>query len=306
MTAPASVGRRLRFAIETGAAATLLGLARTLPRGALYALGRSVGSLAYRFDRRHTRVALDNLTTAFGASLTERDRRRIARACWRHYGLITVDAAAFPRLRPQDVGTHVRYENVEAVRSAYDEGRGVLVISGHFGHWELVAYMQGFLGMPMLMITKPMQNPRLERALARVREGSGNEVVAKENAMRAVVKALARGMGVAVMIDQDARGTGIFVPFFGRPASTIPTVGAMHLRTGAAVVAVCAYPEPDDGWRLVYERLTFPGLTGDRDADVRRITEETTAWLEGKIRQRPELWMWMHRRWKTKPPEGAR
>jgi Kdo2-lipid IVA lauroyltransferase/acyltransferase len=148
-----------------------------------------------------------------------------------------------------------------------------------------------------------MENPRLERALAGVRRGSGNEIVAKDNAMRSAVKALARGIGVAVMIDQDARQAGIFVPFFGRPASTIPTVGMMHLRTGAAVVGVCAYPEPDGGWRIVYERFTFPNLTGDRDTDVRRITAETTAWLEGKIRERPELWMWMHRRWKTKAPE---
>jgi KDO2-lipid IV(A) lauroyltransferase len=293
----------MRFAVETAAAASLLALARSLPERALAGLGRAMGSLAFRLDRKHTRVAEENLKIAFGDTLTDDDRRRIVRDCWRHYGRITADGAAFPRRRREEIGTRIRYENLEAVKTAYAEGRGVLVISGHFGHWELVAYMQGFLGLPMLMITKPMENPRLERALAGVRQGSGNEVVAKENAMRSVVKALARGIGVAVMIDQDARRAGIFVPFFGRPSSTIPTVGMMHLRTGAAVVAVCAYPEADGGWRIVYERLTFPGLTGDRDADVRRITADTTAWLEQKIRERPELWMWMHRRWKTKPPE---
>ena len=298
-----SAGKRLRFAVESAAATTLQALARALPDRALQGLGSTMGSLAYRMDRKHTRVALENLKTAFGDALTDADRRRIARDCWRHYGRITASGAAFPRLRKEDIGTRIRYENLDAVRGAYAEGKGVLVISGHFGHWELVAYMQGFLGLPMLMITKPMENPRIERALARVRQGSGNEIVAKENAMRSVVKALARGMGIAVMIDQDARKAGVFVPFFGRPASTIPTVGMMHLRTGAAVVGVCAYPQADGGWRIVYERFTFPNLTGDRDADVRRITAETTAWLEGKVRERPELWMWMHRRWKTKAPE---
>lgn len=305
--------RRARFALETAVASTLLTLGRALPRPALSALGRAAGSLAFRADRKHTRVALENLGIAFGDALDDRNRRRIVLACWRHYGRIAADAAWFPRLEPSDIGTLVRYEGLDAAKAAYDEGRGVLVISGHFGHWELVAYMQGFLGMPMLMITRPMENPSLERALAKVRMGSGNEVVAKENAMRSVVKALARGIGVAVMIDQDARGAGIFVPFFGRPSSTIPTVGMMHVRTGAAVVGVCAYPEPDGGWRIVYERLTFPGLAGDRESDVRRITAETTAWLERKIRERPELWMWMHRRWKTSfpprtastPPSGA-
>jgi KDO2-lipid IV(A) lauroyltransferase len=108
------------------------------------------------------------------------------------------------------------------------------------------------------------------------------------------------------MIDQDARGSGIFVPFFGRPSSTIPTVGTLHLRTGAAVVATFSYPEEDGGWRINYERLTFPGLTGDRERDVLRITEETTAILEARIRERPELWLWMHRRWKTPAPAPTR
>lgn len=297
-----SLSRRLRFAAETAVAGALLALARWLPRRALAAVGSGMGSIAYRLDRKHTRVAIDNLALAFGEGLTPEDRRRIARDCWRHYGRITADAAAFPRLSAADIGTRIRYEGLDEVKAAYAEGRGVLVISGHFGHWELTAYMQGFSGLPMLMITKPMENPRLERMLACLREGSGNEIVAKANAVREVIKALARGIGVAVMIDQDARRSGIFVPFFGRPSSTIPTVGMMHLRTGAAVVATFSYPEPDGGWRIVYERLRFPDLSGDRDRDVRRITEETTALLEARIRERPELWMWMHRRWKTPPP----
>lgn len=301
MSAP-SAAKRARFAVETAIAGTLLALARWLPRPALHAVGRTMGEVAYRLDRKHTRVAIDNLESAFGNSLTAAGRRRIARECWRHYGLITADAAGFPRLRPEDIGGRVRYEGLEAVKAAYAEGRGVLVISGHFGHWELTAYMQGFLGLPMLMITKPMDNPRLEAMLAAVRRGSGNVIVAKDNAVREALKALSRGIGVAVMIDQDARRSGIFVPFFGRPSSTIPTVGMMHLRTGAAVVATFSYPDADGGWRIVYERLTFPGLSGDRDRDVRRITEETTALLEARIRERPELWMWMHRRWKTPPP----
>jgi KDO2-lipid IV(A) lauroyltransferase len=270
----------------------------------LSALGAAAGGLAFRLDRKHTRVALDNLTAAFGDALSPADRLRIARACWRHYGRITADAAAFHRLSAEDIDTRIRYEGLDALRTAHAEGKGVLLISGHFGHWELTAYMQGFLGCPLLMITKPMANHRLEAMLARLRSGSGNTIVAKSDAVRASLRALARGIGVAVMIDQDARGSGIFVPFFGKPSSTIPTVGTLHVRTGAAVVATFSYPEQDGGWRIVYERMAFPGLTGVRDTDVRRITEETTALLEARIRARPDLWLWMHRRWKT-PPPGA-
>jgi len=269
----------------------------------LLALGQATGELAYRLARKHTRVALANLKSAFGDALSPGERQRIVRACWRHYGRITADAAAFHRLSPEDIGTRIRHEGLDQLRTAHAEGKGVLLISGHFGHWELTAYMQGFLGCPLLMITKPMDNPRVERMLATLRSGSGNEVVAKVDAVRASLKALARGIGVAVMIDQDARGSGIFVPFFGRPSSTIPTVGTMHLRTGAAVVATFSFPEDDGGWRITYQRLTFPGLTGIRDEDVYRITCETTALLEARIRERPELWLWMHRRWKTPPPQ---
>ena len=300
-----SVVRRIRSAGESAVAGSLLGLARWLPRSWLLALGAATGELAYRLGRKHTRVALENLRVAFGEALSRPERRRIVRACWLHYGRITADAAAFHRLRPEDIGTRIRYEGLEALRAAHAEGKGVLLFSGHFGHWELTAYMQGFLGCPLLLITKPMDNPRVEAMLAGLRSGSGNEIVPKADAVRASLRALARGIGVAVMIDQDARGSGIFVPFFGRPSSTIPTVGTMHLRTGAAVVATFSYPEAGGNWRITYERLTFPGLTGDRERDVWRITSETTALLEARIRERPELWLWMHRRWKTPPPGDA-
>jgi len=298
------LARRARFAIETTIAGTLIGIARWLPRRTLGRLGAWAGALAFRADRKHTGVALHNLTIAFGDELTERDRRRIVRDCWRHYGRITAETAAFPKLRADDAGRHVRYEGLGELQSAYAEGKGVLLLSGHFGHWELTAYMQGFLGCPLLLITRPMENPRLEGLLASLRRGSGNVVCAKTHAVREMFQALKRGIGVAVMIDQDARDAGIFVPFFGRPSSTIPTVGTIHLRTGAAVVATFSYPGDDGVWKVVYERLTFDGLTGDRERDVHRITAETTALLERRIRERPELWLWMHRRWKTPPPRN--
>lgn len=299
-----SIGRRLRTAAETAAATVLFGLAQWLPRPVLSAIGTAAGELAYRFDRRHTKVALTNLERAYGDALSPAERRRITRACWRHYGRITADAAAFHRLGREDIGTRIRYEGLDALRDAAAEGKGVLLVLAHFGHWELTCYMQALLGYPVSGITKPLSNPKVGAMLVKLRSGSGNEVLVKEGGLRAALRALARGISVAIMIDQDARGSGIFVPFFGRPASTIPTVGTLHIRTGAAVVAAFSYPEPHGAWRIVYSRLTFPGLTGDVNQDSRRITVETTALLEARIREHPELWLWMHRRWKTPPPAG--
>lgn len=282
----------------------LFGLAKGLPRPVLSAIGTTAGELAYRLDRRHTKVALDNLERAFGDGLSPAERRRITRACWQHYGRITADAAAFPRLGPKDIGTRIRYEGLDALREASAEGKGVLLVLAHFGHWELTCYMQALLGYPVSGITKPLSNPKVGAMLVALRSGSGNEVLVKEGGIRAALRALSRGLSVAIMIDQDARGSGIFVPFFGRPSSTIPTVGTLHIRTGAAVVAAFSYPELHGAWRIAYSRLTFPGLTGDLTQDTRRITVETTALLEARIREHPELWLWMHRRWKTPPPAG--
>ena len=294
--------RRLRAAAESLAASSIIGLARWLPRPWLLAIGSSAGELAYRLDRRHTSVALSNLKLALGDALTPDERRRIVRRCWRHYGRITCDVAAFHRLSPADVGPRVHYEGLDELRAAYDAGKGVILALAHFGHWELIAYMHAFLGYTLVGIANTLENPRLEAILTGLRTGSGNVAIPKEGGVRGVLRALQAGMGVVVMIDQDARSSGIFVPFFGHMSSTIPTVGTLHLRTGAAVVAAFSYPEPDGGWRIVYKRMTFPEMTGDRERDVLRITSETTALLEAQIRERPELWLWMHRRWKTPPP----
>src|SRR5262245_8513509 len=132
MTQRRSFLRQLRSFAESALTGLFLGLARWLPRRALLALGAATGELGYRLARKHTGVALRNLELAFGGALAPAERRRITRACWHHYGRITADAAAFHRLRPDDIGTLVRYEGLDALRAAHGEGKGVLLISGHF------------------------------------------------------------------------------------------------------------------------------------------------------------------------------
>jgi len=120
--------------------------------------------------------------------------------------------------------------------------------------------------------------------------------------VREMIGALRRGLGVAVVIDQDARDSGVFVPFFGRRASTTPTLALLALRTDAAVVPVFSVPQPDGSYRIVYEAPVEVARTGDRSADVIRLTATCTAIIERWVRRHPELWLWMHRRWKTAPP----
>jgi len=294
--------KALRFAVEAAVCRTLLAASVVVPRRVMLALGSAAGTLGYLLDRRHRRIALDNVRMAFGDSLDDAAARGLVRRCWRHFGRITLDALSFKRLSADDVGSLVRYEGLEHIRAAYERGRGVILFSAHYGHWELVALMQGWLGMPLTLVTRRLDNPRLEAMVAELRCRSGNTLVHKREAVREMRRALGRGSGIAILIDQDARWGGIFVPFFGRPASTTPTLALLTLRTGAAVVPVFSVPEADGGWRVVYEAPLSIEPSGDRDGDVRRITETCTAIIESWIRRHPELWLWMHRRWKTRPP----
>ena len=291
----------LRHGLEAATFSALLALARLLPRRALLAAGDLAGRAGAALSRRRRRIALDNLRLAYGPGLDPAEARRVVSACWRHFGRIAFDTACFPRLGREAVGRLVHYEGLEHIRRAYAAGRGVLLFSAHFGHWELTALMQGFLGMPLALVTRPLDNRRLEQRLAELRGLSGNRVIHKRSAVREMLRALRERWGVAIVLDQDARRQGVFVPFFGRPASTSPTLALVALRTGAAIVPTYSIPLPDGSYRIVYEPEIALDPTGDLEADVLRITAECTRHIERWVRAHPELWLWMHRRWKTLP-----
>lgn len=293
--------RRLRFFVEALGFTLLLAVARILPRRLLIALGSWGGHLGFVLDRRRQRIGLDNLRLAFGSDLPAAEAHRILRDCWRQFGRAALETLAFPRFRTGPVSRLVDYEGLEHIRQAYASGKGVLLFSGHFGHWELTAFLQGYLGLPLSLITRPLDNPYLERMFARLRGGSGNRLIHKRRAVREMIRVLRAKGGVAIVIDQDARDSGIFVPFFGRPASTTPTLALVALRTGAVVIPTFCVPLPRGRYRIVYEPPVPVTDTDDREEDVRRLTEQCTSIIERWVRKHPACWLWMHRRWKTTP-----
>jgi KDO2-lipid IV(A) lauroyltransferase len=293
---------RLRVWTEVAVVELALAVARVLPRRGLLALGGAAGALAGRIDRRHTAVARENLRAAYGDAMTEAERERVVRACWRHFGRITFDALAFPQLDGAALDAILEVEGIDHLRDALAQGRGALVFAAHHGNWEAGAYGTARSGVPSEIIVRPMDNPILDRRLLELRRTAGNTVIPKRRAVRESLRALARGACVAILIDQDAGADAVFVPFFGRLAATTPTLALLALRTGAPILPMFTRVKPD-GTITVHVGSVVPTRpTGDRDADVLRLTAECTALVERWTRQSPEQWLWMHRRWKTRPP----
>jgi len=301
-------GSRLRAVADLAlylVARALLFLLALLPRRAGLAIGRGIGRAFAILSSRHRRVAIENLARAFGPSLPPEARGRIAGSAFAHLGMLCADAAYLPRLLRAPTERLAVYEGVEHLRAAAAEGRGVLVFSGHFGHWELIALLQPRLGVPFSMVVRPLNNRWLDGHLARLRARAGNRLIPKRDAARGVLRALREGGAVALLIDQNGRGDGgVFVDYFGVPASTTPALATFALKTGAPIVPVFSWPLADGRVKIAYGPPVTSRRTESLPEDIRTLTQACTARIEDEVRRRPELWFWMHNRWRTRPPAG--
>lgn len=288
---------RFHFAIEYAIAATLLGTLRRVP-----------GPLASRFARaavllmdlavpRLRRVAMQNLSFAFPEFEPEQ-RERIADGVFASIARLLVALARFPSLNAGNIGQWIEYEGLEHYRCAKQKGRGVLVATAHLGNWELSAFAHALLTEPMNVMVRPLDNPLLDGLVERRRTLSGNHLITKRDAARRVLKALQQNEAVGVLIDQNTSASeGVFVEFFGKLACANPGFVKLASHSGASVVPGFAlWDEP----RRRYVLRFYPEvpISGDAAADTQRIH----SFLEGIIRAYPDQWMWIHRRWKTRPP----
>lgn len=264
-------------------------------------VGRLIGDLAWVILPSRRLTAIENLGMAYPEQTSEW-RKTMARKSFRHLGRLGVEVLSFDSKRYPEAITE-GWEHLEAVTSGK---RGYFLMSGHFGNWELLGNLQAARGYPVSMITRPLDNPLLERLFSRVRATTGNRVIHKRSAVREMVKGLRAGEGIGIVIDQNFREKGAhFVPFFGIPAATTPILGAISVRMGVPIVPVFAFPLEDGSYRIRYEPPIYPpdGASGDETAIA--MTAEATRRIEDAIRACPHPWFWMHNRWKTTPPVTA-
>lgn len=269
-------------------------------RGAL-AAGAGLGDVAHALGLRR-RVAEQNLSAAFPDWSTER-RARVVRDVYRELGRVALEYPRLDRLAAAPLGEHIAaIEGREHLERAIRDGRGAILMGGHFGNFELSGACMARLH-PTSFVVRPLANPGVETRIRTLRARAGIGQI-QESAPRAVYEALRANQWVAMLADQDARRHGVFVPFFGRPASTAIGPARIALATGAPIIMGLMWREPDGRHRLEVDpplRLEDPGAP---DAAL-RLTALHVRRLEERVREHPEQWFWLHRRWKTAPVPGT-
>lgn len=287
----------MRHRLEHGAVVFVRAIVRLLPDVVVRQLGALLGLTFYALDRVHRRVADTNLATAF-PNRDRRERRALTRAMFVHFGRLLFELLKFSTLGPDGMRARIEFEGRERAESAYAQGKGVLFFTGHFGFWEIHAIGHALSLPPIGVLARALDNPHLNTLLEQVRGSTGNWVIYRQGAIRKVLRALAAGQGVAMLIDQHMHSPdAIYVDFFERPAATTSMLAALAMRTGAPVVPVFALPLAGGRYRLIYEH-PVPPPDQDSPDGVREFTQRCTDVLEMYVRRHPTLWLWMHRRWR--------
>jgi len=281
-----------------------------LPLRAGLGLATLAGRVGWRVAGETRRLILAHLEQAFPA-LAPAEREAIGRACLVHLAWLVAEVVILGS-HPERMEAYVSFvPGAEArLRQVMAEGRGLVMVSGHVGHWELLARRVALAGIPCATIAKEGSDPKLTALLHGFRGAGGAEILLRDapSTARAMIRCLKQGKLLGLLIDQDTRVQGVFVPFFGQEAWTPRAAGDLALRFKAPVAVIWSRrrgPRPGDGHELSVERVPYDASPADREAESVRITATCTAILEEAIRQRPAEWVWMHRRWKSRPPAVA-
>ncbi|HEV1287194.1 MAG TPA: lysophospholipid acyltransferase family protein [Bryobacteraceae bacterium] len=241
---------------------------------------------------RLRRIAIKNLTMAGYSNPGE-----IADGVFQSIARLLAAFARLPRLTPQNISTLIRYDGLENFQTALAKGRGVLVATAHLGNWELSAFSHAWMTAPMHIVVRPLDNPRIDTLVERYRALSGNYIIEKKDAARGILKALKAGEAVGILIDQNTTlDQGVFIDFFGKEACAGTAFAKLAHHSGAAVVPGFALWSNEEQ-RYILRFYPEIRMTGDVSADTQLIHAQ----LESVIRQYPDQWLWIHRRWKTRP-----
>ena len=292
----------MRERLEFAGVWILLKVLGTLPRSWARAVGAGVGAMAYRILGRLREVALTNLALAFPEK-PDTERQRILRRLFRNLGWLLAEFCHMPRYTPENTRGFARYEGLEHYLAARDHGKGVLILTGHLGAWELSSYYHSLMGHSMSMVIRRLDNALVDALVNRIRCLHGNRVLHKDDFARGLLGAMRQGETVGILMDTNMTPPqGEFVPFFGRLACTASGMARVALKTGATVLpGFMLWEENERKYVLHFGEPIDLVSTGNDEADAIENTARFTAVTESWIRRYPDQWLWVHRRWKTRP-----
>ena len=297
--------RPLRQKLEVLALRSLGFIARTLPFEWASALGAGVGILAFHALGRRRRIAIENITRALGPSVDGVSAHELARRTFAQIGRSFLEFLALPRLGLEGIRARVTMEGFEPLLEWVRAGKGAVVLTAHYGNWEVLGATMRSLGAPMHYLLPPQSNEGSDAYFDGIREGLGIPAVKIGFGMRGALTALRSGAFLGMLPDQDARKVGLHVPFFGRPASTHTGPARLAYRAGCPIAI--GLIERESGARFTGRLLAMLSADPEREEsqEVERLTRIINETIEAGVRKRPDHWYWLHRRWKTPPPSTS-
>jgi Kdo2-lipid IVA lauroyltransferase/acyltransferase len=295
----------MRHLLEYAPVWLLVRMAGVLPRPLARAFFITVAQIIRVVHARLRRVGLRNLEIAF-PEMKPAERRRIVGRLFTHLGRQLAEFCLFPRYTRENVGRVAVYDGFENFEAARARGKGVLFLTAHFGGWEIGSFVHSLHGNPLYIVIRPLDNPYLDRAVDDYRTLHGNRTFPKQDFARGLLEAMLAGETVGILMDQNMTPpAGVFVDFFGQPACTASGLARVALRTDAAVVpAFTIWDDQLGKYRVHFDAALALQRTGNDEADAIANTALFTKVIEEYARKYPEQWLWVHRRWKTRP-EGA-
>lgn len=288
---------KLRYRLEFAGLRLLVAVARSVSTNTAAWLGKCLGDVAFDLVRKRRKVALEHLEQTFPDN---GDIVGLARSVYRHLGATAMEHARTLGDSSGNIPGKVMFSGKEHLSSALELGRGAILITGHFGYWEMLGATVASLGYPITVVAKDQHNPLVNTLIVRARERLGMRVVPMSSATRGVLKSLSRNECVGLLVDQDAGPGGVFVDFLGREASTYRGPVVFAARTGAPIIPCFILKEGFERHRVIFETPIDVVSTGNEEDDVIRYTQAYTDVLARYVREYPDHWFWVHRRWKTR------
>lgn len=297
--------KKIRDQLFTQILHLLIGGLRRIPRGAAIQLMRLIGALIFTFSKKGRQLTISHLSMAFGHEKSAAEIHSLANKVYRHFATALADTMRLPVILRQGINTLIKAEGMQHLEQALAQGQGVLMITGHFGNWELLGAWMAQNGYPLRVVGTTLENPGLDKIVVDMRNQAGYTNIARGAGTRDILRSLKQGCAIGILIDQDTQVPGVFVQFFGRLAHTPTGPAILARKFEIPIIPIFMHLKDDLTYQIECEPPLALEYTNDEARDLVVNTQKCSDVYERIIRRFPEQWVWMHKRWKTQPKPNS-